>query len=52
MKIKYFEAAATALVGFGGGTGVETRGLSEDVYLDLDNAGHVVSLPLFPSHLP
>jgi uncharacterized protein YuzE len=46
MKIKYFEDTDTALVEFGGGTVVETRELSEDVYLDFDDAGHVVSLTL------
>jgi uncharacterized protein YuzE len=44
MKIKYFEDTDTALLEIGGGTPAETRELSEDVYLDLDEAGHVVSI--------
>lgn len=44
MKIKYFEDTDTALLEFGSGTPVETRELSEDIYLDLDAAGHVVSI--------
>lgn len=46
MKIKYFEDSDTALLEFGGGTPVETRELSEDIYLDLDQSGHVVSITL------
>lgn len=44
MKIKYFEDTDTALLELGGGTPAETRELSEDIYLDFDNAGHVVSI--------
>lgn len=44
MKIKYFEDTDTALLELGGGTSAETRELSEDIYLDLDEAGHVVSI--------
>jgi uncharacterized protein YuzE len=44
MKIKYFEDTDTALLEIGGGTPADTRELSEDVYLDLDEAGHVVSI--------
>ena len=44
MKIKYFEDTDTALLEIGGGTPVETREVSEDVYLDLDEMGHVVSI--------
>ena len=44
MKIKYFEDTDTALREIGGGTPAETRELSEDVYLDLDETGHVVSI--------
>jgi len=46
MKIKYFEDTDTALVEFGSGTPAETRELSEDVYLDLDADGNVVSMTL------
>ena len=44
MKIKYFEDTDTALLEFGDGISSETRELSEDIYLDLDEAGHVVSI--------
>jgi uncharacterized protein YuzE len=46
MKIKYFEATDTALVELGNATVAETRDLSEDVTLDLDAEGHVVSITL------
>lgn len=46
MKIKYFEDTDTALLELGDGTPAETRELSEDIYLDLDEAGHVVSITL------
>jgi uncharacterized protein YuzE len=44
MKIKYFEDTDTVLLEIGEGTPAETRELSEDVYLDLDETGHVVSI--------
>jgi len=44
MNIKYFEDTDTALLEFGGGIPAETRELSEDIYLDLDESGHVVSI--------
>jgi uncharacterized protein YuzE len=46
MKIKYFEDTDTALLEIGSGTPTETRELSEDIYLDFDSAGNVVSLTL------
>ena len=44
MKITYFEDTDTALLEFGDGAVFETRELSEDIYLDLDASGHVVSI--------
>ena len=44
MRIKYFEDTDTALLELGVGAPAETRELSEDIYLDLDEAGHVVSI--------
>lgn len=44
MRIKYFEDTDTALLELGSGTPAETRELSEDIYLDLDEGGHVVSI--------
>lgn len=44
MKLKYFEDTDTALLEFNTGTPTQTREVSEDVYLDLDASGHVVSI--------
>jgi uncharacterized protein YuzE len=46
MKIKYFEDTDTALVEIGKGAVTETRELSENVYLDLDAEGQVISITL------
>jgi len=46
MKIKYFEDTDTALLEFGTGVPKETKELSEDIYLDIDESGHVVSITL------
>ncbi|MDX1963022.1 MAG: DUF2283 domain-containing protein [Pirellulales bacterium] len=46
MKIKYFEDTDTALLEIGSGTPVETREISEDIYLDLDALGNLVSITL------
>ena len=46
MKIKYFEDTDTALIEMGNATVAETRELSEDVCLDYDSDGHVVSITL------
>ncbi len=44
MKIKYFEDTDTTLLEFGSGIPSETRELSEDIYLDMDASGNVVSI--------
>jgi uncharacterized protein YuzE len=44
MKIKYFEDTDTALLELGVGTPTETREVSEDITLDLDDSGHVLSI--------
>ncbi len=46
MKIHYFEDTDTALLDFGGGIPAETRELSEDIYLDFDAAGNIVSITM------
>ncbi len=46
MKIKYFEDTDTAHLEIGQGIVAETRELSEDVYLDFDADGQVVSITL------
>jgi uncharacterized protein YuzE len=44
MHIKYFEDTDTTLVEFSTNTPVETRELNENIYLDLDSQGRVVSM--------
>lgn len=44
MKIKYFEDTDTILFELGSKTPSETRELSEDIFLDLDETGNVVSI--------
>lgn len=46
MRIKYFEDTDTTLIELSPNPPVETQELSEDVYLDLDGAGHVVSITI------
>lgn len=44
MRVVYFEDTDTALIEFGTAPVHETRGLTDDLYVDLDAAGHVVSI--------
>ena len=44
MRVKYFADTDTTLVEFADGPAVETRELDENIYVDLDADGHVVSL--------
>ena len=44
MKIKYFEDTDTALVEFAVHEVAETREISENVYVDLDAEGNLVSM--------
>jgi len=44
MKINYFEDTDTALIEFTNHEVAETREVSENVYLDLDSAGNLVSM--------
>ncbi len=46
MRIKYFEDTDTTLVELSSNPPVETRELSENVYLDLDKDGNVVSITI------
>ncbi len=46
MRIKYFEDTDTALVEFSDQTTVETQELNENVYIDLDDKGRVVSITI------
>ena len=44
MKIKYFADTDTALIEFSDAAVEETKEVSEDVYLDLDSRGALVSM--------
>ena len=44
MHIKYFADTDTALVEFSNNPPVETRELNENIYLDIDAKGRVVSI--------
>ena len=46
MRIKYFADTDTMLVELLNGPAVETRELDENIYLDLDADGRVVSLTI------
>ena len=46
MKIKYFTDTDTALLEFSSQPVVETREVSESVYLDLDADGNIVNMTL------
>ena len=46
MKINFFEDTDTALIEFTSKPVVETREASEDVYLDLDKNGNLVSMTI------
>ena len=46
MKIKYFHDTDTLLLTFTGNDVVETRDLSENVLLDLDESGNIVSITI------
>jgi uncharacterized protein YuzE len=46
MRIRYFADTDTALVEFSTNAPVETRELNENIYLDLDEHGRVVSMTI------
>ncbi len=46
MKVKYFEDTDTALVEFASREVVETKEISENVYVDLDANGNLVSMTI------
>ncbi len=46
MKIKYFPDTDTALVEFSDGLISETREISENIYVDLDVNGNLVSMTI------
>jgi len=46
MRVKYFADTDTALLEFTSNPAIETKELSENIYLDLDSAGRVVSVTI------
>ncbi len=46
MRVKYFEDTDTTLVEFSSNPPVETQELNENIYLDLDADGNVVSMTI------
>ena len=46
MRVKYFEDTDTTLVELSTNPSVETQELNENVYIDLDNQGKVVSITI------
>jgi uncharacterized protein YuzE len=46
MKVKYFPDTDTALVEFTDNEVVETKGIGENIYVDLDSRGNLVSITI------
>ncbi|HJZ05886.1 MAG TPA: DUF2283 domain-containing protein [Patescibacteria group bacterium] len=46
MKIRYFADTDTALIEFSNEPVVETREISENLYIDLDEKGNLVSMTI------
>lgn len=46
MKIRYFPDTDTALIEFSGSPVKETREISENLIIDLDNKGNIVSMTI------
>ncbi len=46
MKVKYFKDTDTALLEFSDAHVDETRAINENVYVDLDKAGNLVSMTI------
>jgi uncharacterized protein YuzE len=46
MRVKYFEDTDTTLVEFSSNPPVETQELNENIYLDLDSDGRIVSMTI------
>jgi len=44
MKIRYFSDTDTAHIEFSNGPTLETKEISENLYIDLDNRGNLVSM--------
>ncbi len=46
MKIRYFNDTDTALIAFSAFAAVETKEISEKLYIDLDENGNIVSMTI------
>lgn len=46
MKIRYFADTDTALIEFKNETIIETKEISENLYIDLDDKGNLVSMTI------
>ena len=46
MRVKYFVETDTALLEFSKNPPVETREVNENIYVDLDDSGRVVSMTI------
>ena len=46
MKVKYFSDTDTALVEFSSHVVAETKEISENIYVDLDESGNLVSMTI------
>jgi uncharacterized protein YuzE len=46
MRVKYFADTDTALLEFSSNPPVETREVNENIYVDLDSKGRVVSMTI------
>ena len=46
MKIRYFTDTDTALIEFSSEPVIETKEISENLYIDLDNKGNLVSMTI------
>ncbi len=46
MKIRYFSDTDTALIEFSDAPVVETREITENIYIDLDKNGNLVSMTI------
>ena len=46
MKIRYFADTDTALIDFSVASAVETKEISENLYIDLDEKGNLVSMTI------
>jgi uncharacterized protein YuzE len=46
MKIRYFTDTDTAFIDFSNELGVETKEISENLYIELDSKGNLVSMTI------